>query len=117
MTVRAVIFDFNAGDYRDLAGLSGPEIVDRMLALHGKPDSEGCLRATAALNAAVDTRPDVTAAEVLVCEDADPGIQTAKAANMCCLAVQNPAHTGHPVAADVVLERLDPADVERLLGM
>jgi HAD superfamily hydrolase (TIGR01509 family) len=83
----------------------------------GKPDPEGYLRALAALNAAVDTRPHVTAAEALVCEDADPGIQAAKAAGMRCLALRNPAYTGRPVEADLVLDRLDPADVERLLGM
>jgi HAD superfamily hydrolase (TIGR01509 family) len=85
--------------------------------VRGKPDPEGYLRALAALNAAGDTRPDVTAAEVLVCEDADPGIQAAKAAGMRCLALRNPAYTGRTVAADVVLDRLDPADVDRLLGM
>ena len=77
---------------------------------HGKPDPEGYLLALDRLG------DGIAAADVLVFEDADAGVQAAKAAGMRCAALRTPAYTGSPVAADVVLDRLDPADVSALLG-
>jgi hypothetical protein len=42
-------------------------------------------------------------------------VQAAKAAGMRCAVLRSPAYTGAPVAADVVLGRLDPAQVDTLL--
>jgi beta-phosphoglucomutase len=74
---------------------------------HGKPHPEGYLKAAEALG--------VEPAFTLVFEDADAGVQAARAAGMRCAALTNPAYTGHPVAADVVLDRLDPDLVDRLV--
>ena len=75
----------------------------------GKPDPEGYLLALRSLGSGIAAR------EVLVFEDADAGVQAAKAAGMRCAALRTPAYTGTPVAADVVLDRLDPAGVDALL--
>jgi beta-phosphoglucomutase len=77
---------------------------------HGKPDPEGYLLALERLGDGIDP------ADVLVFEDADAGVQSAKAAGMRCVAVRSPAYTGEPVAADVVLDRLDPAEADDLLA-
>lgn len=74
---------------------------------HGKPDPEGYLLALDQLGAGI------AAADVLVFEDADAGVQAAKAAGMRCAALRTPAYTG---GADVELDRLDPADVDTLLS-
>lgn len=81
----------------------------------GKPDPEGYARALAGLNRALGAEPPIDPAEVLVFEDADAGVQAAKAAGMRCAVLAGPAYTGEPVAADVTLERLDPALLDRLL--
>jgi sugar-phosphatase len=73
----------------------------------GKPDPEGYLKAAASLG--------VEPAFILVFEDADAGVQAARAAGMRCVALKTPAYTGHPVAADLVLDRLDPSLVETLV--
>lgn len=73
----------------------------------GKPDPEGYLTAASALR--------VEPAFTLVFEDADAGVQAAKAAGMRCAALSTPAYTGTPVAADLVLDRLDPGYVPRLV--
>ena len=94
-----------------LAGL-----LDRFAAIvtvddvtHGKPDPEGYLLALERLGG------DVAADEVLVFEDADAGVQAAKAAGMRCAVLRSPAYTGTSVAADVVLGRLEPTEVDTLL--
>jgi len=77
---------------------------------HGKPDPEGYLLALERLGEGIGP------ADVLVFEDADAGVQSAKAAGMRCAVVRSPAYTGEPVAADAVLDRLDPAEVDVLLA-
>lgn len=74
---------------------------------HGKPHPEGYLKAAEALG--------VEPAFTLVFEDADAGVQAARAAGMRCIAIENPAYTGHPVAADLVVDRLDPSLVDRFI--
>jgi HAD superfamily hydrolase (TIGR01509 family) len=76
----------------------------------GKPDPEGYLLALSRLDGAI------AAKDVLVFEDADAGVQSAKAAGMRCAALRTPAYTGAPVRADVVLDRLDAAQVDALLS-
>jgi beta-phosphoglucomutase len=72
----------------------------------GKPDPEGYLLALEGLRHAVG-EPEIAPQETLVFEDADPGVRAAKAAGMRCVALRNPAYTGVPVAADLVVDRLD----------
>jgi beta-phosphoglucomutase len=73
----------------------------------GKPDPEGYLLA-------LDGLPgEIAASDVLVFEDADAGVQAAKAAGMRCAALRTPAYTA---GADIELDRLDPADVDALLS-
>jgi beta-phosphoglucomutase-like phosphatase (HAD superfamily) len=82
----------------------------------GKPDPEGFQVALAVLNRATAAQPPIEPSQVLVFEDADAGVQAAKAAGMRCAALVNPAYTGDPVAADLVLERLSPGLVDGLLA-
>lgn len=81
----------------------------------GKPHPEGYATALRRLNEAVAAEPPILAGEVLVFEDADAGVQAAKAAGMRCAALVNPAYGGTPVSADLTVERLDPALVDALL--
>jgi HAD superfamily hydrolase (TIGR01509 family) len=78
----------------------------------GKPDPEAYNLALAGLNR---EGARIAAEEVLVFEDADPGVQAAKAAGMRCAALTTPAYTGRPVAADVTLPALDAGQIEALL--
>jgi len=80
----------------------------------GKPDPQGYEMALARLNAAAGP-PPVAPAGVLVFEDADAGVRAARAAGMRCVALAGPAYTGTPVAADVVIDALDPALLDALL--
>jgi beta-phosphoglucomutase len=81
----------------------------------GKPDPEGFVLALARLNDAARPSPPVRPAEALVIEDADTGVQAARAAGMPCVALRSPAYTGAPVAADEVVDALAPALVDRWL--
>lgn len=81
----------------------------------GKPDPDGFTTALAALNARTAADPPVRPSEVLVFEDADAGVQAAKAAGMRCVALRTPAYTGVPVPADLTIDRLAPGLVDALL--
>ncbi len=72
----------------------------------GKPDPEGYRLALARLNRATGSDPAVVPGDVLVFEDADAGVQAAKAAGMRCAVLRSPAYSGRPVAADVELDAL-----------
>lgn len=82
----------------------------------GKPDPQGYEVALQRLNASLPPRERVTAAQTLVFEDADAGVQAAHAAQMRTVAIAGPAYNGAPVAADLVVERLQDAPLERLLA-
>jgi beta-phosphoglucomutase len=71
----------------------------------GKPDPEAYLLALDQLRLAVGDR-EIAPGQALVFEDADPGVQAAKAAGMGCVALRNSAYTGVPVTADLVIDRL-----------
>jgi beta-phosphoglucomutase len=80
----------------------------------GKPEPDGYLLALDRLNASQSET--ISAADVLVFEDADVGVASAHAAGMRCVAIKNPAYRGELAVADSVVERLDAADVSRLLA-
>ena len=101
-----------------LAGLGGAftAVVCIDDVQRGKPDPEGFQTALAALNAAADGGEPIAPGEVLVFEDADAGVQAAKAAGMRCAVLRTLAYSGSPVAADLTLEHLDPGLVPELLS-
>jgi beta-phosphoglucomutase len=77
---------------------------------HGKPDPEGYLRALELLGG------DLEAADVLVLEDTEAGVASAKGAGMSCVAVLGTLAPERLSAADEIVERLDVPLMERLLG-
>jgi beta-phosphoglucomutase len=75
---------------------------------HGKPDPEGYLRALEALG--------VPAGDVLVFEDTEAGVASAKAAGTQCVAVVGTLAPERLAAADELAERIDVELMRRLLG-
>ena len=75
---------------------------------NGKPDPQGYLLAAAALG--------VEPGEAVVLEDTEAGVRAAKAAGMRCVALLGTVAPERLSAADEVVERVDEALVERLLG-
>ena len=76
----------------------------------GKPDPESYLRALELLD------DDIRAGEVLVLEDTEAGIASAKAAGMRCIAVLGTLKPERLVAADEIVPAIDVALMRRLLG-
>src|SRR3954452_178756 len=76
---------------------------------HGKPHPDGYLRALELLGA---PHP----ADVVVFEDTEAGIAAAKAAGIRCLAVLGTLSPERLGQAEEIVERIDLALVERLLG-
>ena len=94
------------------AGLAGAVMVvvsvDEVAA--GKPDPEGYVRALELLDDGLAAR------DVVVLEDTDAGIAAAKAAGMHCIAVLGTLKPERLAAADEIVDRVDMALMERLLG-
>jgi beta-phosphoglucomutase len=78
--------------------------------VHGKPDPEGYLRVLEVLGSAV------RAGEVVVLEDTEAGVASAKAAGMRCVAVAGTLAPERLAGADELVERIDVALIQRLLG-
>lgn len=76
----------------------------------GKPDPESYLRALELLD------DDIRAGEVLVLEDTEAGIASAKAAGMRCIAVLGTLKPERLAAADGIAPAIDVALMRRLLG-
>jgi beta-phosphoglucomutase len=76
----------------------------------GKPDPESYLRALELLD------DDIHAGEVLVLEDTEAGIASAKAAGMRCIAVLGTLKPERLAAADGIVPAIDVALMRRLLG-
>jgi beta-phosphoglucomutase len=76
----------------------------------GKPDPESYLRALELLD------DGIRAGEVLVLEDTEAGIASAKAAGMRCIAVLGTLKPERLVAADEIVPAIDVALMRRLLG-
>jgi beta-phosphoglucomutase len=77
---------------------------------HGKPDPEGYRKALRLFDGAID------AEDVLVIEDTEAGVASAKSAGMRCLAVLGTLAPERLGAADEVVERIDVPLLQRLLG-
>jgi sugar-phosphatase len=75
----------------------------------GKPEPDGYMRAFALLGA------EIHPADVLVFEDTEAGVASAKAAGARCLAVLGTLAPERLVAADEVVERIDVELMRRLL--
>jgi beta-phosphoglucomutase len=76
----------------------------------GKPDPESYLRALELLD------DDIHAGEVIVLEDTEAGIASAKAAGMRCIAVLGTLKPERLAAADEIVPAIDVALMRRLLG-
>jgi beta-phosphoglucomutase-like phosphatase (HAD superfamily) len=96
----------------EAAGLGG--VVTAVVAAEdvseGKPHPDGYLRALELLNGAVEAR------EVLVFEDTEAGVASAKAAGMRCVAVLGTLAPERLAAADEVAAAIDIQLMRRLLG-
>jgi sugar-phosphatase len=76
----------------------------------GKPEPDGYLRALELLDAGLDAR------DVVVFEDTEAGVASAKAAGMRCLAVLGTLAPGRLAAADEIVPAIDVGLMRRLLG-
>jgi beta-phosphoglucomutase len=74
----------------------------------GKPDPEGYLRALSLFD------EDIDAGEVLVLEDTEAGVASAKAAGMGCFAVLGTLSPERLSQADEIVERIDLPLMQRL---
>ena len=94
------------------AGLAGSirTIVAAEDVADGKPNPAGYLRALALLDGGL------AAEDVVVFEDTEAGVASAKAAGMRCLAVLGTLAPERLAQADEVVERIDVPLLERLLG-
>jgi beta-phosphoglucomutase len=96
----------------EAAGLGG--VVTAVVAAEdvseGKPHPDGYLRALELLNGALEAR------EVLVFEDTEAGVASAKAAGMRCVAVLGTLAPERLAAADEVAAAIDIQLMRRLLG-
>jgi beta-phosphoglucomutase len=77
---------------------------------HGKPDPEGYVRALTLFD------EDIDAGDVLVLEDTEAGVASAKAAGMRCFAVLGTLAPERLRGADEIVERIDVPLMQRLLG-
>ena len=94
------------------AGLDG--LVQAIIAAEdvgdGKPDPAGYLRALELLDGGLD------ASDVLVFEDTEAGVASAKAAGMRCIAVLGTLAPARLAAADEIVPAIDVELMQRLIG-
>jgi beta-phosphoglucomutase len=95
----------------EAAGLGGliAAIVAAEDVAEGKPHPAGYLRALDLLDGALD------ASDVLVFEDTEAGVASAKAAGMCCVAVLGTLAPERLAAADEIVAAIDVPLLQRLL--
>jgi beta-phosphoglucomutase-like phosphatase (HAD superfamily) len=95
----------------EAAGLTGcfEAIVPAEDVEHGKPHPDGYLRALELLDGGL------AASDVLVFEDTEAGVASAKAAGMRCVAVLGTLSPERLAQADKIVERIDPPLMQRLL--
>lgn len=94
------------------AGLTGAiqVVVSADDIREGKPDPEGYLRALDLLD------DEIRGGEILVFEDTEAGIASAKGAGMRCVAVLGTLKPERLAAADEIVPAIDVALMRRLLG-
>jgi HAD superfamily hydrolase (TIGR01509 family) len=83
---------------------------------NGKPDPEGFRHALAQLNAITGADPAIEPQQTVAVEDATGGAEAARAAGMRVAAIRGPGYDASSGYADVVIDRLDPAALELILG-
>ena len=100
------------GPVLDGAGLAGliTSVVTADDVTRGKPDPEGYLRALDALGA------DLSPGEVVVFEDTQAGIVSARGAGMRCVAVRGTLPDERLAGADQIVDRIDVELVRSLVG-
>ncbi len=81
---------------------------------HGKPDPEGYLTGLELLRQSAPEHASIAAEECLVIEDAPPGIRSAHAAGMRCVAVASSRPEAELSEADLVVSSLEGLDLGRL---
>jgi beta-phosphoglucomutase len=108
VTVEAVL---DAAGLRELFTL----IVASEDVTHGKPDPEPYLTALARLDAASANGPFDPSA-VWAVEDATVGVRSARAAGLRVVALRTAAYDAAAAPADLVVDRLDAALVDRLFA-
>jgi beta-phosphoglucomutase len=96
----------------EAAGLTGAftAIVPAEDVEHGKPEPDGYLRALEVLDGGL------AADDVLVFEDTEAGVASAKAAGMRCFAVLGTLSPDRLAQADEIVERIDVPLMQRLFG-
>ena len=96
----------------EAAGLTGcfAAIVPAEDVERGKPHPDGYLRALELLDAGL------AAGDVLVFEDTEAGVASAKTAGMCCFAVLGTLSPERLSQADEIVERIDPPLMQRVFG-
>jgi len=96
----------------EAAGLTGcfEAIVPAEDVEHGKPHPDGYLRALELLDGGL------ASGDVLVFEDTEAGVASAKAAGMRCVAVLGTLSPERLAQADEIVERIDPPLMQRLFG-
>ena len=94
------------------AGLDGliAAVVPAEDVAEGKPEPDGYLRALELLDGDLETR------DVLVFEDTEAGVASAKAAGMRCVAVLGTLAPERLAAADEIVRRIDVPLLQRLLS-
>jgi HAD superfamily hydrolase (TIGR01509 family) len=99
----------------DAAGITGlfSFVVTSDDVLEGKPHPEGYLVALGLLRGSL---ADLQPGQVAVIEDTEAGVLAAKAAGMYCLGLLGTMTADRLSAADELVETIDLALVERLLG-
>jgi beta-phosphoglucomutase len=99
----------------DAAGITGlfSFVVSSDDVLEGKPHPEGYLVALGLLHRSV---ADLQPGQVAVIEDTEAGVLAARAAGMYCLGLLGTMTADRLSAADELVETIDVALVERLLG-
>lgn len=99
----------------DAAGITGlfSCVVTSDDVLEGKPHPEGYLVALGLLRGSL---PDLQPGQVAVIEDTEAGVLATKAAGMYCLGLLGTMTADRLSAADELVETIDLALVERLLG-
>jgi beta-phosphoglucomutase len=84
---------------------------------NGKPDPEGFERALAQLNALTGADPPIEPRQTVAVEDATGGAQAARAAEMWVAAIRGLGYEPASGYADILIERLDRASLERMLAL
>ncbi len=120
---RRVPLAITSGAFREeiVRVLEAAGVADQFIAVitiedvsRGKPDPEGFRRALESINVA--TGRELQPHETIAVEDATQGAQAARAAGMRVAAIRGPGYDPASGHADLIIDRLDLAALELMLG-